>query len=119
MSPEAMARLAGYTWLGNVRELENTIERMGVMARGNILDVEEVPLPLALHAVRSAATDPGAENSTFIVSGTLEDIEKNRVLEAMEKCLWVQARACKILGITPRQLGYKLKKYKIEYRPTI
>jgi Nif-specific regulatory protein len=39
-------------------------------------------------------------------------------MDAMERCGGVQAKACKMLGITPRQLGYRLKKYKIGYKPT-
>jgi Nif-specific regulatory protein len=122
-SPEALARLVGYSWPGNVRELENAIERMCVMAKGDVLGVEDVPLPLALNAVRAAAMEgesnvPGSP-AGLALDGTLEDLEKKKVLEVMERCGWVQARACKVLGITARQLGYKLKKYKIAYKPTI
>jgi Nif-specific regulatory protein len=125
VSPEALERLAVYAWPGNVRELENTIERMCVMARGDLLGVEEVPVPLALNSARSvllengATGNAGADVSTVHAEGTLDEMEKHRVLEAMEKSGWVQARACKALGITPRQLGYKLKKYKIGYKPTL
>jgi Nif-specific regulatory protein len=41
----------------------------------------------------------------------IEEIEKNNILSALEKTRWVQARAAKLIGITPRQIGYKIKKY--------
>jgi Nif-specific regulatory protein len=123
LSPEALARLAQYSWPGNVRELENTVERMCVMAKEDILGVEDVPLPLALNAVRAASSEnsfaSGGSAASLALEGTLDELEKKRVVEVMERCGWVQVRACKVLGVTARQLGYKLKKYKIAYKPTI
>jgi len=119
MAPDVVTRLMGYHWPGNVRELENTVERMAVMAKGNLLTVEDVPLPLGLPG--QAQPPVAAEGMGFsqAVSGaTLTEMEKMKVMEAMERCGGVQAKACKLLGITPRQLGYKLKKYKIGYKPT-
>lgn len=121
LAPEVVTRLVGYPWPGNVRELENTMERMAVMSKGNFLTVEDIPLPLDLSSNYSAAPHDGASPivSTGLSSNnTLSEIEKMKVMEAMERCGGVQAKACKLLGITPRQLGYKLKKYKIGYKPT-
>ncbi len=123
LASDALNRLAHYDWPGNVRELENTIERMCVLSKGDELRVEDVPLPLALNALRSyqaeSQTVGGNAPSGGVLDGTLEELEKRRVVEIMERCGWVQARACKVLGITPRQLGYKLKKYKVTYKPNI
>ncbi len=119
MDPDVVTRLMGYHWPGNVRELENTVERMAVMSKGNLLTLEDVPLPLGLpgHVSPPLETEGSAFSQT--VSGsTLSEMEKMKVMEAMERCGGVQAKACKLLGITPRQLGYKLKKYKIGYKPT-
>jgi Nif-specific regulatory protein len=121
MDPEVVARLVNYHWPGNVRELENTIERMAVMAKGNVLSLEDVPLPLDLYSnrpVESRSESSMAYAAQAPNSSTLSEIEKMKVMEAMERCGGVQAKACKLLGITPRQLGYKLKKYKIGYKPT-
>lgn len=121
LSPEALARLVQYDWPGNVRELENTVERMAVMAKGETLQVEDVPLPLSLAGARTPQRSvfaPPAALGAIAEDGTLAALERKRILEAMERCGWVQARACKILGITPRQLGYRLQKYKICVRPT-
>jgi len=119
MPPEVLNRLANYPWPGNVRELENTIERMAVMSKGDSLSLEDIPLPLDLYgAPSSPGPSEGIGLSVAPGAGTLSEIEKMKVMEAMERCGGVQAKACKLLGITPRQLGYKLKKYKIGYKPT-
>ncbi len=122
MGNEVIARLVNYHWPGNVRELENTVERMAVMAKGETFTTEDVPLPLELSTYYPAAETSAALPSSFrpAASGnaTLAEIEKMKVMEAMERCGGIQAKACKLLGITPRQLGYKLKKYKIGYKPT-
>jgi Nif-specific regulatory protein len=124
MAPELVARLANYYWGGNVRELENAVERMAVMAKGNVLTLEDVPAPMNLYSNEPASPAEGGFAFTPAVSPkasgamTLSDIEKMKVMEAMERSGGVQAKACKLLGITPRQLGYKLKKYKIGYKPT-
>ncbi|HET9868975.1 MAG TPA: helix-turn-helix domain-containing protein, partial [bacterium] len=109
-------------WPGNVRELENTIERMAVMAKSDNLALEDIPLPLNAYNTQLAwkveeAEEPAPAAGTRN-DGTLADLEKKQVMEAMERCGGVQAKACKLLGITPRQLGYRLKKYKIGYKPT-
>ena len=122
LAPEVMAKLVNHPWPGNVRELENTIERMAVMAKSDNLSIEDIPLPLnayntntpwKVEEVREEAPAAGLKSD-----GTLADLEKKQVMDAMERCGGVQAKACKILGITPRQLGYRLKKYKIGYKPT-
>jgi Nif-specific regulatory protein len=123
MAPDLMARLAQMDWAGNVRELENAVERMAVMAKGDLLSLDEIPTPLGLYAP-DAVNIPMGEIHTQAASTklpsdmTLSDIEKAKVMEAMERAGGVQAKACKLLGITPRQLGYKLKKFKIGYKPT-
>ena len=121
LAPEVVTRLVGYPWPGNVRELENTMERMAVMSKGNLLSLEDIPLPLDLSSNYAPSPHDGASQSAspgLSSNNTLSEIEKMKVMEAMERCGGVQAKACKLLGITPRQLGYKLKKYKIGYKPT-
>lgn len=121
MAPEVINKLMEYHWPGNVRELENTIERMVVMAKGNVLSLDEVPLSLGLYSSHSAPAPAGSSvtpSMNLAGNTTLAETEKMKVMEAMERCGGVQAKACKLLGVTPRQLGYKLKKYKIGYKPT-
>ncbi|HLA50398.1 MAG TPA: nif-specific transcriptional activator NifA [Thermodesulfovibrionia bacterium] len=103
----ALQVLLNYDWPGNVRELENTIERLVVMSRSDKITASDLPIPLGIKRIKSQA------ESTSLTSD-IEDIEKINILNALEKTGWVQAKAAKLLGITPRQIGYKIKKYNIE-----
>lgn len=114
ISSAAMDLIVGYDWPGNVRELENCVERMVVMARHDILAPEEVPLPA--HFLRPP-TVPITTAPLPVVSslpGAVADIERQRLMEALQRSGGVQTRAAALLGITPRQLGYRLKKYQID-----
>jgi Nif-specific regulatory protein len=120
ISSAAMDLVVGYDWPGNVRELENCVERMVVMARREIIAPEDVPLPVNLtrpYAMPSAmpkAPLPAPMPAAASLPGAVADIERQRVVEALQRCGGVQTRAASILGITPRQLGYRLKKYSID-----
>lgn len=103
----ALQVLLNYDWPGNVRELENTIERLVVMSRSDKITASDLPIPLGIKRIKSQA------ESTSLTSD-IEDIEKINILNALEKTGWVQAKAARLLGITPRQIGYKIKKYGIE-----
>jgi Nif-specific regulatory protein len=99
-----------YDWPGNVRELENAIERLVVMSRGNKIRLSDLPVNIRHDASRSTVQIKGS------LSSSVEDIEKNQIIDALERTEWVQAKAARILGITPRQIGYKIKKYNIQSR---
>jgi Nif-specific regulatory protein len=115
ISSAAMDLIVSYDWPGNVRELENCIERIVVMARRDILAPEEVPLPVSVHRSAAFVSPPliaGVEVGTL--PREIADIERERLIEALQRCGGVQTRAASLLGITPRQLGYRLRKYRIE-----
>lgn len=129
ISSAAMDLVVGYDWPGNVRELENCVERMVVMARREIIAPEDVPLPVNLirpyampgampsampSAMPNKAPGPAPLPGAASLPGAVADIERQRVVEALQRCGGVQTRAASILGITPRQLGYRLKKYGID-----
>jgi Nif-specific regulatory protein len=124
-------------WPGNVRELENCVERTATMTRGQqIRDVDlpcqqgkcfslaiqsyvktgkSIPITPVDHiAAEPCATDdkpesaePRGDNPLAFAS------ERDRLIWAMEQCGWVQAKAARLLNITPRQIGYALQKYNI------
>jgi Nif-specific regulatory protein len=106
ISPESLRVLLDYHWPGNVRELENTIERLVVMSARNIILPADLPVSLKL------PSHGGVLHKESLQAG-IKDIEKSSILNALEKSGWVQARAARILGLTPRQIGYKIKKYGI------
>jgi Nif-specific regulatory protein len=107
IGPEVLDLFTKYDWPGNVRELENTIERMVVMARGKVVAASELPLSIRDYSMRTHYAGTLKE----ALPSAVEDIEKTRILDALEKTGWIQAKAARVLGITSRQIGYKMKKY--------
>jgi len=121
-----------YDWDGNIRELENAIEHSVVMSEKDTIDIEDLPLPLQSLSVVSASTmngtSQGYESSVSqllqdIASGKssinfgeipLEDLEKLSIIQALKKTNGNQTKAAKLLGITRRTLGYRIKKYDIK-----
>src|SRR5512143_26199 len=113
LETEAQKMLMRYNWPGNIRELENTIERAMLMAEGHAI----VPTDLRLGEV---ATAGGSRDQTPIVrippSGIpLEDIERNALVEALKMSNWVQKDAAELLSISPRVMNYKIKTLGIEF----
>ena len=114
ISPSVLASLAYYPWPGNVRELENCVERLMVQTRGDLIERDDLPVQLQVPSATGVTAIPTTPTiPTGTLSKTVEEIEKEQITTAMIKCGGVQARAARLLGITPRQLGYKLKKYNI------
>ena len=104
MSSDALRALIDYAWPGNVRELENTIERLVVMSRRETIRASDLPINLKLPS-------PDDILQKESLRAGIEDIEKSSILDALEKTGWVQAKAARMNGLTPRQIGYKIKKY--------
>src|SRR4030066_505210 len=107
ISPESLRILIGYSWPGNVRELENTMERLVVMSNGKSIEPSDLPINLRL------LSSKGVLQKDSLKTG-IEDMEKSSILHALEETGWVQAKASRVLGITSRQIGYKMKKYDIK-----
>jgi len=109
ISDEAMDILMQYPWPGNVRELENTIERIVLM--GSEEGVSASDMQLLLPALKQQEKNKTLSNAPM--EGTLEDIEKEAIIQALDQCDGNSKEAAEILGITARQIGYKVKKYGI------
>ena len=112
LSPDALRVLVDYHWPGNVRELENTIERIVVMSGGNIIKPADLPINLKLPSHEEILQRES-------LRAGIEDIEKSSILDALEKTGWVQAKAARLIGLTARQIGYKMKKYGLTSAPGI
>ncbi|WP_457600980.1 sigma-54 interaction domain-containing protein [Hydrogenivirga sp.] len=109
ISPDAMEALIEYNWPGNIRELENTVERLVVM---HDRTVKSVDLPPHILAYRRKAALEGMTNLPEKIQAT----EREKIIEALEKTGYVKSRAAKLLGYTLRQLDYRIKKYGIEVK---
>ncbi|MDO8891935.1 MAG: nif-specific transcriptional activator NifA [Sulfurimicrobium sp.] len=138
ISEDAMESIVNCGWPGNVRELENCVERMATMTRGNLIRRADLlcqkglcfssalrnygathpSIPILAEAehqtempTRAAATEPPVPHDE-----TEPLAERERLMWAMEKSGWVQAKAARLLDLTPRQMGYALKKYDIDIK---
>ena len=102
LSTAALARLTGYEFPGNVRELENMLERALILAAGN----EIVPgdLPLELQGEEGAA-------APRTLPDAVEALERTWIRKALEESGQVRARAARLLGVQERVLRYKMTKY--------
>jgi DNA-binding NtrC family response regulator len=108
--PEALTMLTAYGWPGNVRELENCIERASVLRRGESITAAELPDKL-----RSEKASVGNIILNLPDEGiSLEDLEKNLIMKALEKHKGNQTRAAEYLGITRPTLIYRMDKYGIK-----
>ncbi|MBF0537435.1 MAG: sigma 54-interacting transcriptional regulator [Nitrospirae bacterium] len=108
LSPDALKLMLEYPWPGNVRELENTVERMVIMTPEDVVVPEH--LPLNIRASMPQTTPPGDASRQPM---PLMQIERSHIVDALVKTGWVYAQAARVLGITPRQICYKVKKYGI------
>ena len=108
-----------YRWPGNVRELQNLIERLVIMADDERVLMADLPSYMVAEpeteAVEAgadiAAATPAAGPAALLAGESLKDLERRQVEEALQRHGWVQARAARALGITQRQIGYRVKKY--------
>nr|WP_321402952.1 sigma-54 dependent transcriptional regulator [uncultured Desulfobacter sp.] len=109
---EAIQRLCDYEWKGNVRELENVIERSVILATGNIITVSD--LPAQIRNPKSGTLQLDGIPDGVGLSETLAAVEKRMILRAMKMTDNVQTKAAEILGIGKSGLNQKLKKFNID-----
>ena len=106
LTSEAQDILLKHDYPGNVRELENIIERAVVIARDAVVSVEDLPFREAI-----AEGPAGGKSEEGLLRGSIEELEKKMIVDALEKAGEHQTRAAELLGISERMLRYKLKKY--------
>jgi two-component system response regulator PilR (NtrC family) len=111
LAPDAKDALMAYAFPGNVRELENVLERALALCDGGRIEADDIQ-------VRRPASAPGdrevAADESNDLGGQLEDVERAAIIEALEKTRYNKTRAAKLLGISFRALRYRIKKLGIE-----
>jgi len=120
VNQESLNALCGYDWPGNVRQLENTIERAVALETGDELHVD---LPVERQKVRAAAAGVGANGVAGVTAGVLPDgvdmegyvadIEKQLLQAALAQSHGVQTKAADILRISYRSFRHLMKKYEL------
>ena len=104
-----------YHWPGNVRQLENVIERAMVMCPGDTITVTDLPKDFKDNAYNSLHLDGIPSKATLYE--TLAYVEKEMIQRALKKANYVQAHAAELLGIGKSGLNQKIKKHKIDMNP--
>jgi len=110
LTAAARDALLKYDYPGNVRELENIVERAVLLCRGRVIDLEDLPAT-ARPGQRSAGAPLPKD-----LPGVLADIERQAIQSALERTNGIQTQAAEALGISERVLRYKMKKYSLEGR---
>lgn len=106
VAPGALSAIFSHEWPGNVRELAHAIRRAVGAARGRDIVLSDLP-PL----VRGARAD--AEQAPFPVAGaSMEEIEREAILRALDRCGGSTSRAATLLGVSVRKVQYRLKEYR-------
>ena len=103
LTREAREALLRYDYPGNVRELENLVERAVILTRDEVIGLEDLPL-----GVKEREGETSGETSLTVL---VEGLERRMIREALARADGVQTQAAEILGISERVLRYKLKKY--------
>ena len=109
MTPAAMESLSGYTWVGNVRELENAVERLVLFSRGAVVDVADLPA-----AITGAAIP--LEQQLFADLPSLDEIERRYLVHVLESVRGNRTRAAEVLGIDRRTLYRMAERFGIDLK---
>jgi len=113
LDTDAQKLLMRYNWPGNIRELENAIERAMLLADGRSISIDDLRLG------ETQTTGSGRDQVPAVKippSGIpLEDVERHALIEALKMSNWVQKDAAELLSISPRVMNYKIKTLGIEF----
>jgi two-component system response regulator PilR (NtrC family) len=113
ISPEALALLETYHWPGNVRELENVIERAIVLGNGGQITPESFP-PNLTHPAEAPEIPLDVPDDGLNLEGMLDRLERQYIQQALQRTGGNQTRAASLLGLSFRQLRYKVRKHGLQ-----
>lgn len=117
LSPKLMKLICDYDWRGNVRQLENTIERMLVLSDKEILDEEDFPIKSSSFEQQLAVNNSKSTQADFKnlpeEGINMAEMEKNMIINAMKQSNGKIKEAANLLGYTYKTMQYRLKKYNL------
>ncbi len=121
LNPEIIDRLVHYPWPGNIRELQNVIERAVVLSDEEQLTVLDLPrelqnqeaagMPEAVATVPDATVQAATPDTPMDLTGRLDTLEKSIILESLTRYRWNQSKVARALGLKRSSLQYKMKKH--------
>jgi len=115
LSPEALQLLQDYPFPGNVRELENILERALTLSSGGIITPDHIKLRATARPAAPETPVPASSgNGSVALGDQLEGIERDAIVKALEKTRYNKTAAAKLLGMSFRALRYRIKKLGIE-----
>lgn len=114
-APSVIDKFERYAWPGNIRQLGNTIERAVILEETDVIQEENVSLlkPVGIHPNETEID--AVEKTPTSSPAPLQEHEKEFILKALQDSLWIQKDAADRLGISPRALNYKIKKFGITH----
>ncbi|NDV23378.1 nif-specific transcriptional activator NifA [Desulfovibrio sp. JC022] len=118
-TPAALDSLMIYDWPGNVREMQNLLERLVIMSDSEYITLEFLKSYLAPGQRGVSNSSDGevsvpASNDALPHCTSLKEVERNEVVAALERSGWIQYKAAETLGLSARQMGYRVKRYGLE-----
>jgi two-component system response regulator PilR (NtrC family) len=116
LDANALQALQQYAFPGNVREMENILERASTLCEGNTITGPDLQLPEDTRTIPAppAATAPTMRPGAVPLDTYMDNIEKDALLKALEQTRYNKTAAARLLGITFRALRYRLKKLGLE-----
>jgi DNA-binding NtrC family response regulator len=105
LEDEALEKLSSYDWPGNIRELKNVLERALFVSEGSSIEPSDIQLP----------DEQPPAGAVGLTDRKLKELEKEAVIEALEKTDYVQKEAAKLLGISKRVIHYKIQQFGIKH----
>lgn len=115
VSPEAMVMLMKHDWPGNVRELEHVIEGGTILCQGEAVEPHDLWMNPALSSQSKGSSDSNGQNDLL----SLEELEKIHIEKVLKFNQWNRVKTAQMLGITPKTLYLKIKRYRIKVGSSI
>jgi Nif-specific regulatory protein len=115
LTSDTLNLLLGYDWPGNVRELENLVERLVILTDGKPVEADFIRGFLTQETARpQPVREEHAEEQTPEQCQPLRETERKEVVAALKRNAWIQYKAARELNLTPRQMGYRVRKFHLE-----